>query len=148
FETVVRFEPNHPSVHYRLSRLYQQAGRAADASAEMQKHQQLQAKGPSVPPGPVAFERCKYTVPRTAFTLEQPDRRGVPLRFVNATADAFGQSPKFHGPVGVIDYNHDGRNSLFVMEGDQGFRLLNNARGRFEPLGDLYPAKPGADYRR
>jgi tetratricopeptide (TPR) repeat protein len=148
FETVLRFEPNHPSAHYRLSRLYQQAGRAAEAAAELQKHQQLQAKGANVPPGPIAFERCKYTAPRAAFTLEQPERSGVPVRFVNATADVFGQSAKHHGPVGVIDYNHDGRNSLFVMEGDEGFRLLNNLKGHFEPLGDLYPAKPGADYRR
>ena len=148
FETVVRFEPNHPSAHYRLSRLYQRAGRSAEAAAELEKHQQVQAKNPNLPPGPIAFERCKYTTPRIAFALEQPERSGVPVRFVNATADAFGQSATYHGPVAVIDYNHDGRNSLFVMEGEQGFRLLENVKGRFQPLGDLYPGKPGADYRR
>ena len=148
FETVAKFEPEQPSVHYQLSRLYQQVGRTADAAQEMQKHQQVQAKIPGLPSGPAVFERCKYTLPRIAFALAQPDRRGIPVRFVEATAAAFGQASNYHGPMAVVDYNHDGRNSLFVIEGENGFRLLSNVRGHFEPLGDLVPGKPGAFYRR
>src|SRR6266436_8030994 len=148
FEAVGRFEPQHPSVHYQLSRLYQRVGRTADAAQEMQKHQQLQAKHPGIPGGQSTFERCKYTVPRLAFVLEQPDRYGIPVRFVDATSSAFTQSSIYRGPMAVVDYNHDGRNSLFVMEGGNGFRLLSNAGGRFQPLGDLLPGKPGAAYRR
>src|SRR5262249_29658620 len=122
FETVARFEPQHPSVHYQLSRLYQRAGRTAEAAAEMEKHQQLQSGKPNLPPGPAAFERCKYTLPRIAFVLEQPNRVGVPVHFVEATSAAFGQATNYHGPLAVIDFNHDGRNSLFVVEGAQGFR--------------------------
>src|SRR5208337_2228131 len=36
----------------------------------------------------------------------------------------------------------------FVMEGEKGFRVLSNQNGRFKPLGELLPAKPGATYRR
>jgi len=148
FETVARFEPDHTSVHYQLSRLYQRAGRTADAAQEMQKHQQLQAKIPTPAGGQAAFERCKYTMPRLAFSLEQPARRGIPVLFVEATSAAFGQSSNYHGPMAVVDYNHDGRNSLFVIEGNSGFRLLNNVKGRFEPLGEPVPGKPGAFYHR
>jgi tetratricopeptide (TPR) repeat protein len=148
FETILRFEPEHPSVHYQLSQLYQRTGRAEDAARAMQKHQQILAKNPGGSSGPATFERCKYTQPRMAFALEQPERRGVPVRFVDATATAFAQPSNFHGPMAVLDWNHDGRNSLFVMEGDKGFRVLGNQNGRFEPLGELLPAKPGATYRR
>jgi len=142
FETVVQFEPEHPSAHYQLSRLYQRAGRAADAAAELTKHQQILAKNPSVPPPPLGYERCKYTEPRVAFVLEQPDKTGIPVHFVEATAGAFGdQAASYHGPIGVLDYNHDGRNSLFVMQ-TNSFLLLNNLKGKFSPLGDPVPAAP------
>jgi tetratricopeptide (TPR) repeat protein len=145
FETVVQFEPEHPSAHYQLSRLYQRAGRDAEAAQELAKHQQIQGKGAGpAPGGALAFERCKYTQPIISFALEQPDRHGIPVHFVQATAEAFGPS-RYHGPVGVIDYNHDGRNSLFAMEGN-AFRLLDNNKGKFTPLGESLPAS-NATYR-
>src|SRR5947207_3253281 len=148
FETVVQFEPEHPSAHYQLSRLYQRANRSADATAELAKHQQILAKNPSVPPPPLGYERCKYTEPRIAFVLEQPDPNGIQVRFSNATAGAFAQGASaYHGPVGVLDFNHDGRNSLFVMEGN-GFRLLNNNKGKFAPMGEPLPGAPDEAYRR
>jgi tetratricopeptide (TPR) repeat protein len=149
FETITQFEPEHPSVHYQLNRLYQRVGRTAEATQEMEKHQQLLAKNPAPSASPATFERCKYTQPRIAFTIEQPDSRGIPVHFVDATATAFGQQASaYHAPLAVIDFNHDGRNSLFVTEGDKGFRLLNNQKGKFEPLGELLPGRPGANYRR
>lgn len=148
FETLVQFEPDHPSAHYQLSRLYQRVGRADEAAQELTKHQAAMAKNPNVSLTPMALERCKYTQPRVAFRLEQPYPTGVPVKFVNATATVFGsQANAWKGPVGVIDYNHDGRNSLFVREGD-GFRLLDNAQGRFTPLGNPSPGTPGAGYNR
>jgi hypothetical protein len=148
FETVVQFEPEHPSVHYQLSQLYQRTGRAEAAAREMQKHQDILAKKPGAPSGPATFERCKYTQPRMAFALEQPERRGVPVHFTDATATAFSQPSNYHGPMAVMDCNHDGHNDLFVMEGAKGFRVLGNQNGRFEPLSELLPAKPGVTYRR
>ncbi len=148
FETLAQFEPEHPSVHYQLSRLYQRLGRSAEAAQELAKHQQNLAKNPNVSLTPTALERCKYTEPRVAFRLEQPDRKGVRVRFIDATGAALGSAAgAFQGPMGVLDYNHDGRNSLFVREGD-GFRVLNNINGRFSPLGDPVPGTPGARYNR
>ena len=148
FENIVRFEPDHPSAHYQLSQLYQRTGRAEDAAREMQKHQEILAKNPGGSSNPATFERCKYTQPRMAFALEQPQRRGVPVHFADATATAFSEPSHYHGPMAVLDCNHDGHNSLFVMEGEKGFRVLGNQNGRFEPLNGLLPAKPGVTYRR
>lgn len=148
FEAVVKFEPQHPSVHYQLSRLYERVGRSADAAQEMQKHQQVQAKLAGVPTSPATFEKSKHTAPRTVFTLEQPEPNGVPVRFVDATAGAFSSASNYHGPMAVVDFNHDGRNSLFVCEGEKDFRLLNNVGGRFEAMGEALPGKPGGNYRR
>ena len=147
FETVVQFDPEHLAAHYRLSQLYLRAGRAADAATEAQKHQEILAKHPNPPTDPTVFERCQYTEARMAFVLEQPDRLGVPVRFVNTTATAFAQASAYHGPLAVLDLNHDGRNSLFVTEGDKGFRVLNNVKGVFQPLGEALPGKAGATYR-
>ncbi|MGH7972321.1 MAG: FG-GAP-like repeat-containing protein, partial [Limisphaerales bacterium] len=147
FETVVQFEPEHPSAHYQLSRLYQRVGRAADAAAELTKHQAILASNPKIPAPPLGYERCKYTEPRVAFVLDQPDPMGIHVRFVQATEQAFGaQASVYHGPLGVLDYNHDGRNSLFVMQ-TNGFRLLNNVKGKFAPLGEPLPAAPGGRYQ-
>lgn len=147
FETVIQFEPEHPSAHYQLSRLYQRGGRDADAAQELAKHQQIQGKTTTpAPSGATAFERCKYTQPIISFALEQPDQRGIPVRFVAATAEALGsQASAYHGPIGVLDYGHDGRNSLFVMRGDD-FVLLDNNKGKFTPLGDPVPGSNDAAY--
>ncbi len=149
FETVIQFDPNHGSAHYQLSRLFQQTGRADEVARELQKHQQILAANPgNAASGPAAFERCKYTQPQVAFVLEQPPGRGISVRFVEATSGAFGtRAQEYHAPMAVLDYNHDGRNSLFVREGDAGFRLLDNQQGHFETLGNLLPSKPGATFQ-
>ncbi|HUD81986.1 MAG TPA: tetratricopeptide repeat protein, partial [Candidatus Saccharimonadales bacterium] len=109
FETVIQFDPEHSSAHYQLSRLLQQTGRADEAARELQKHQQILARNPNnASSGPAAFERCKYTQPQVAFVLEQPARRGIPVRFVEATSTALGPRARdYHGPMAVMDYNHD-----------------------------------------
>lgn len=148
FETILQFEPEHPSAHYQLSQLYQRAGRDVDAAREMQKHQEIAATRPGTPTGPAVFERCKYTQPRIAFVLEQPDRNGIPVRFADATATAFDRPADYHAPLAVLDFNHDGRNSLFVREDANTFRVLENQNGHFKPWGDPLPGKPGSIYRR
>ena len=147
-EAVVQFDPDHPSAHYQLSRLLRLTGQADEAASEMKKHQQLLAKNPDAAAGGAAAqERCRYTQPQIAFVLEQPLEHGVPVHFVDVTSTAFGpRAADYHGPMAVIDYNHDGRNSLFVVESN-GFRLLDNKKGRFEPLGNVLPSKPDAAYR-
>jgi tetratricopeptide (TPR) repeat protein len=148
FETLLQFEPEHASAHYQLSRLYLRANRPQEAAKEMELHQQVLARKPDRPVGARPFEVCKYTEPRVAFKLEQPEARGIPVRFVEATTEAFGQrAADYRAPLAVLDYNHDGRNSLFVRESDKGFRVLSNQGGRFEPLDQLLPGTSGAGYR-
>lgn len=148
FETVVQFEPDHPSAHYQLSRLYQRAGRAAEAAASLARHQEILARNPGAPSGVAAFERCKYTEPRVAFVLAQPSARGIGVRFVDVSREAFGTNAVRYGaPIAVLDYNHDGRNSLFVREGTH-FRVLNNEGGTFAPRGEGFPAATNATFTR
>ena len=78
------------------------------------------------------------------FRLEQPDPRGVPVTFADATASAFGAAATtWRGPVGIVDFNHDGRLSLFAAEGTNGFRFLANSNGVFQPVGNQFTNLPG-----
>ncbi len=147
FEDVIAMVPDHPSAHYQLSRLYRQVGRDEDAAREMQLHQRILAGNPPPATGALALERCKYTEPLAPFVLAQPARNGVAVRFVDATATAFGASAgEYHGPITVVDYDHDGRASLFARESGQGFRLFDNKGGHFAPLGRPL-ASGDAEYR-
>src|SRR5258705_2369318 len=54
YEEIAQFEPELPGLHFRLSQVYQRLGRAADAAAQLQAHQQWLAKKPNAnltPPG-------------------------------------------------------------------------------------------------
>jgi Flp pilus assembly protein TadD len=146
-EAVIKFEPDHPAAHYRLSQLLLRLGNKEEANQHLEQHRQIIAKKPGVPTDPSAYERCKHTQARLPFQMEQPDPRGVKVVFADATQAAFGNATSFRGPIGVIDLNHDGQNSLFVLEGENGFRLLQNSNGVFSPQGDLLPTVAGAKYR-
>ncbi len=146
FELVVRFDPGHPSAHYRLGRLYYRVGRDAEAAREMQVQTRIAAQALHHATQ-LSLESCQYTQPLAPFVLAQPARRGVPVHFTDATAAAFGSAARdYRGPLAVIDYDHDGRDSLFVMEVGKGFRLLDNRGGHFRPLGRPLAAQPGATY--
>jgi hypothetical protein len=65
--------------------------------------------------------------------LDQPEKQGIRIGFIDATQEALGDGAQnFSGPIGVIDANHTGWNSLFVIENEQvraagaSFRLLWN----------------------
>jgi len=148
FEGVIRAEPDHPSAHFQLSRLYRQAGRTDDAARELAEHQRILARRNGVPVTAVALERCKYTQPLAPFILAQPERRGIPVRFTDDTAAAFGAlAAATRGPVAVIDYDRDGRPSLLAPSAGGGFVLLDNRGGRFAALGKPLPAPAAAGYR-
>src|SRR6266513_1955084 len=154
FQEGIRVDPNHlhSAAHYLLAQALLRAGRQDEAQQELQLHQ-------ANPGGPAAsaatFERSKYTQARVPFKLEQPDKEGIRIRFVDATKEAFGDGAQnFSGPIGVIDANHTGWNSLFVVEkgtvpgAGRTFRLLWNTNGTFHPYGAPYPAIPGATYSK
>lgn len=148
FLTVTLFDPGHAQAHYQLSRIYRRLGRAAEAASEMQEHDRLVSRSGAPPSDPFSLEQCVYTQPRAPFVLAQPDRPGIPVRFVDETAEGFGTAAAaLRGPIAVIDYAQDGRNSLVARERSGGFRLFDNHGGKFSAAGRTLPARASAEYR-
>lgn len=144
FQMVTEFEPEHSAAHYRLSQVLLRQGKQAEAAEALKKHQDILAKKPNPASDVAVFERCKHTMARLPFKLEQPLADGVKVQFVDASATAF-RSTTYQGPMGVIDLARDGRNNLFVRDGD-GFRLLVNSNGSFVAQDKLLPGIAGANY--
>ena len=148
FENVIRAVPDHPSAHYQLSLLYKRAGRTDDSAHELEVHQQILGRSPRPPTTVAALERCKYTQPLAPFGRGQPDSVGIAVRFTEDTAAALGAlATSCRGPLAVIDYDHDGRPSIFAQEKDKGFLLLDDRSGHFTALGRPLRTPAGARYR-
>ena len=147
FEEILPFEPDPPAANYSLSQVLIRLGKTEEAKAALDRHQQVLAKKPGQQTTPAALERCKYTEARAPFKPDQPDKAGIKVTFADATQTAFGSAANnFHGPVGLLDINHRGHNDLFVVEGIDGFRVLTNANGVFQPLGERLPGVAGGGY--
>ena len=148
FEEVAAFETDHLGATYALSQALTALGRTDEAKAALEQHQQRIA-GKKMPSEPGEWEKCSHTEVRIPFKLAQPDADGLAVRFVDDTAKAFaGKADKFSGPFGVIDFNHDGNNSLFVRTRTNTFRTLLNTNAIFTPVGFEFPAIKGAHYSR
>ena len=150
FQEGIRLDPNrlHSAAHYLLAQSLVRAGRQEEAQRELQLHQaNIEGGGPSL--GAAIFERSKHTRARVPFRLEQPESEGIRVQFVDATDEALGDAAQeFSGPIGLIDANRTGWNSLFLVEQGIGFRMLWNSNGTFRPYGPTYPAKSEADYAK
>jgi Flp pilus assembly protein TadD len=150
FKEGIALDPNHlhRAAHYLLAQALRHAGRSDEAQRELELHQaSFDPGGPPV--STITFEKSKHARARVPFKLEQPDPAGVRIKFVDATEATLGErAPAFSGPVGVIDLDHKGWHSLFVVEEGHGFRLLRNTNGLFRPVGVLYPAIPGGRYAK
>ena len=144
----MELNPEHPAAWYRLSQLLLRAGKQDEAAQALERHRQIAAKQPNAPNTPATYERSKYTQVRTPFKLEQPNAKGIQVAFVDATAQMLPGANNFHGPLGLIDLQHDGRSSLFVEEGNESFRLLINSNGLFQPHPTKMPAVSDGKYRR
>jgi tetratricopeptide (TPR) repeat protein len=146
---VVQWEPDHQGAHYALSRVLVRLGRSDEAKAEAELHARILAQKPLPNQGPAFFERCVYTEIRVPFILEQPTLTGLKVRFTDITASALGANAShYRAPFGILDIDQRGMNDLLVREDDDGFRLLLNRSGRFQPQGPKVPALAGAKFRR
>jgi Tfp pilus assembly protein PilF len=145
FREGLRMDPNrlHAGPRYLLAQALIRAGREEEAKRELAQHQ---TDGEQVV-NAGTFERSKFTQARVPFKLDQPEKEGVQVRFVDATRETLGDAASFSGPVGVIDPNRTGWNGLFVME-KGSFRLLWNSNGVLRPYGESYPAVAGAKYSK
>jgi Tfp pilus assembly protein PilF len=150
FQEGLRMDPNqlHSAAHYLLAQSLLRAGRQEEAQKELQQHQTNFEGGGTAVSG-ATFERSKFTQARVPFKLDQPEKEGIKIRFVDATKEALGDgAQKFSGPIGVFNGNHKGWTSLFVVEKGRGFRVLWNTNGIFHPTDTTYPAIPGASYSK
>lgn len=148
FTEAVRIEPKHPVAHYALGQALIRAGRQDEGLQAIEQHKAVMPQ--NAPPATAAtHERCIHTAARAPLKFEKPDPAGIPVTFADATAAAFGgDAAKYQGPLAVLDFNRDDRNSLFVREGTNGFRILENTAGRFAPRGEALPLKAGVNYRQ
>ena len=146
YEEVAQFDPDFPGLHFRLSQVYLRLNRPADAAAQLQQHQLWLGRNTNANLTAAAVEKCKYTEARIPFKLEQPDRDGLKVVFTDVSAEAFGGAT-FGGPVGVIDFAHDGRNHLLVRDSDS-FRVLLNNGGKFRTNEQSFPFTNGGNYTR
>jgi Flp pilus assembly protein TadD len=147
FEELAGFEPEHPAVHYVLGQALIRVGRQDEGTAALERHRQLQAGRPGTI-DETKLERCEYTLAQAPFILEQPAIPGIRVTFADATSEVLPNAGQYQGPLEVIDYHRDGRNSLFVSEADAGFRLLINSNGTFQPHTQQLPRIAGATYYR
>jgi len=149
YRRTVQIETNHPSAHYFLGQLLVRSGRQQEGLKELEIHRRLQAKRGGAPLNPASLERCKFTEAVAPTKIVKPDPQGIPVRFVDVTTEALGDlAMKCAGPIAVLDYNRDDRNSLFVTWGTNGFRLLDNRGGKFKPLGPPLKARYPGPYRQ
>src|SRR3954466_4808889 len=150
FREGLGLDPNHlhSAAHYLLAQSLLRAGRQEEAQKELQLHQ-ASSEGGVPGSGAATFERSKYTQARVPFKLEQPEKVGIRMKFVDRSKEVLGDGAQnFSGPIAVIDVNHTGWNSLLVVEKGQGFRLLGNSNGTFRPYNAPYPSIPGAKYSK
>lgn len=151
FREGLALDPNHlhATARYLLGQSLLRAGKTEEARKELEEHAvgvDADAVGGSATAA--SFERSKFTVARVPFRLEQPDPAGIPVRFTEATGEAFGaESTNYSGPVAVVDPDRSGVNRLLVRQGAENFRLLSNSNGVFRPWGLSVRARSGAAHR-
>ncbi len=147
-EEVATYEEDHLGAAYTWSQALMQAGQPNEAKAALELHQQRIA-GKQMPQNQSAWEACVYTEIKFPFKLDQPSLAGIAVKFVDETTAAFaGNATDYAGPFGVIDFNKNGINSLFVYTSKNTFRTLINTNGVFTPFGMEFPALTNANYTK
>ena len=149
YEEITQFEPDFPGVHFRLATVYLRLGRPAEADAQTAAHSAWMAKTPGANLTPAGLERCLYTAARVPFQLEQPDAKGIAVKFTDISTEAFATAggAALAGPVGVIDFARNGTNHLLVRDGNS-FRVLLNQGGQFVTNDQSFPFTNGGAHTR
>ena len=143
----IEFGPEHPAAYYRLSQALIRKGDTDEALKMIEKHREVTA-GRTIPSDPSFFEQCLHTRIRVPFVLEQPDEKGIDVKFVEVTAEWLPNAAKYSGPVGLIDFQRTGQPGLLVIEDGKQFRLLTFTNGQFQPAGTPAPARADGGYSK
>lgn len=139
FQEVLQFETNHPSANYLLSQALLRMGQRDAAQQALQEHQRINAGKVGGADDASLFEKSKYTAMRVPFSLEQPDTKGIPITFADATVAALGSAAsQLRGPIGVLDIDRRGWNDLLLV-GAEGAQLYWNSNGVFNASGMPLP---------
>ena len=147
-EEVATYEEDHLGAAYTWSQALMQAGKPDEAKAALALHQQRIANK-QMPDNLNAWEQCIYTEVKIPFKLDQPLVNGISVKFIDDTTKVFaGNESYLTGPFGVIDFNHNGNNGLFVRTSTNTFRTLINTNGVFTPFGMEFQALTNANYSR
>ncbi len=147
FREVAEFDPEHGAVFYNLSQVLLRLNDEAGAEQALTTHQEIAERLGAMITDPSVFEKCVYTAARIPFKLDQPDKEGLEVAFVDGTAAVLGDlAEQFEGPVGIMDVGHDGTIDLFARNKAEGFQLLLHRDGALVPEGFPYPAVEGASY--
>ena len=144
-QTAIEMEENHPSAHYLLAQAYSQINDKESAEKELQIHQKIRQKLTNEVVNIDFLERCKLLAPRMPFKPELPSRKPIQVIFADGTAEAFRNCRSIKGPAAVIDFNHDGRNSIFAYDG-KSFRVFSNTNGVFYPMNNSYTPPENGEY--
>ncbi len=138
------FDEDHPAVWYNLGQCLIRAGRQDEAADAMDRHQQQAAIRGTAQTPQRDLEISRHTDIFLPFILETPDPEGIPVTFTDVTGQRLGEAAgSWSGPMAVIDFNHTGTNSLWVIEDGLRFRLLKNNGATLEPSGEPHPLREG-----
>ncbi len=143
----IEFGPEHPSVYYRLSQILLRAGNTDEAQEMLERHQEVIA-GKMIPSDPSFLEQSIYTRMRVPFVLAQPAAKGIPVQYVDVTAEWLPAAANYGGPIALVDFNRIGQPGLFALEEGKQFRLLEFTNGQFTAVGNAVPANPDAGYQK
>lgn len=147
FKEGLRLDPNrlHSSAHYLLAQCLIRVGKTEEAERELELHQaNVVGDGPRM--GAATFEKCRHTLARVPFRLDQPKKEGIPMTFVEDTQAVFGDpSAQYSGPIGILHSGRNGWSGLMLFESGAGLRVLENKGGYFKATGSNFPAIQASD---
>jgi len=146
FEHALKIDPLHASAQFGLSRTYQQSGQADKAREGLKKFQYITQNKLGTPISLAYGEQGKYSRAEESPVAVEKVGAAIPVRFVDATADAglkskaAGQTSdlaSFLGPGACfLDYDGDGQIDLLLADNgpEGGLALLHNNGGKFEDV--------------
>ena len=130
----VRLDPLHASAHFRLAAMASRAGDRAEYEREQQEFMRLRKLFGEDSRTPAALERCVHTRPEPApMPARRPDV-AIPVRFVDASAEAFaGEAARAGTAAALLDVETNGGYTVFVVDGQGVASLLTmEGQGRFK----------------
>ncbi|MEO8351170.1 MAG: tetratricopeptide repeat protein [Chthoniobacteraceae bacterium] len=144
FREAVRLEPAHAAAHYALSQALMRTKDIDDAQNELATHQKITASRKGIVNDPTYFEKSVHTQALLPpMPPASPANPGPVVKFVDATADVFGDSTAaWRGPVAVFDPKRDGHPGLIVTDAEGQFRFLENQNGKLAATGKALPGLP------